>query len=40
MNIKASDTGKKRRKKLKATTKGYQDKDKEQEGDVYGQGEF
>ena len=35
-NIKAGDTGKNRIKKLRATRKGYEDKDKDLEGDVYG----
>ena len=40
MNKKSSDTGKLRRKKLRAIRKGYQDKAVETEGETYASGEF
>ena len=32
---KSSETGKKRRKQLRSARKGYEDKEKEQDGEIY-----
>ena len=37
---KSSETGKKRRKQLRSARKGYEDKEKEQEGDIYLSGAY
>ena len=37
---KASKTGKQRRKKLRAMKKGYEDKEKEKEGEIYKSGSY
>lgn len=37
---KASNTGKQRRKKLRALKKGYEDREKEEEGDIYKSGSY
>ena len=40
MKIKASEKGRHQKKRLRAKRKGFQDKNAENEGTVYGEGEF